>query len=83
MSKFWENVFCFFRHCLLGDITEDKKHFERAWELSKKTYGKAQRKLGFFFFSVFKIEFYLFFLHVQVYGILKKNNLKNVYLILN
>ena len=32
--------------CILGDIEAEPKHYERAWELSKGRYSRAQRSLG-------------------------------------
>ncbi|CAK7212138.1 hypothetical protein SCUCBS95973_001340 [Sporothrix curviconia] len=32
--------------CILGDIEADPKHYERAWDLSKNRYSRAQRSLG-------------------------------------
>ncbi|CAK7236478.1 hypothetical protein SBRCBS47491_009652 [Sporothrix bragantina] len=32
--------------CILGDIEADPKHYDRAWELSKNRYSRAQRSLG-------------------------------------
>ncbi|CAK7240953.1 MAG: hypothetical protein STHCBS139747_002410 [Sporothrix thermara] len=32
--------------CILGDIEADPTHYDRAWELSKSRYSRAQRSLG-------------------------------------
>ncbi|PON25877.1 hypothetical protein TGAM01_v205314 [Trichoderma gamsii] len=32
--------------CILGDIESDPAHYERAWEISKHRYSRAQRSLG-------------------------------------
>lgn len=32
--------------CILGDIEAEPKHYDRAWELSKGRYSRAQRSLG-------------------------------------
>ena len=32
--------------CILGDITQDPTHFERAWSVSNFRYARAQRSLG-------------------------------------
>jgi len=32
--------------CCLGDLQKEPKHFETAWELSKKRFARAQRSLG-------------------------------------
>ncbi|CAK7271762.1 hypothetical protein SEPCBS57363_004788 [Sporothrix epigloea] len=32
--------------CILGDIEAEPKHYDRAWELSKNRYSRAQRSLG-------------------------------------
>ncbi|KAL6891629.1 hypothetical protein HDV57DRAFT_307212 [Trichoderma longibrachiatum] len=32
--------------CILGDLENDPAHYERAWEISKHRYARAQRSLG-------------------------------------
>ncbi|KAK4129961.1 TPR-like protein [Trichocladium antarcticum] len=32
--------------CILGDIEDDPAHYERAWEISKHRFARAQRSLG-------------------------------------
>lgn len=32
--------------CILGDIENEPKHYERAWEISKRRYARAQKSLG-------------------------------------
>ncbi|KAH6610126.1 tpr repeat-containing [Trichoderma cornu-damae] len=32
--------------CILGDLENDPGHYERAWEISKHRYARAQRSLG-------------------------------------
>ncbi|KAH6661060.1 hypothetical protein BKA67DRAFT_550015 [Truncatella angustata] len=32
--------------CILGDIEDEPKHYERAWEISKHRFGRAQKSLG-------------------------------------
>ena len=32
--------------CILGEIDNDPSHFERAWEVSKRRYARAQKALG-------------------------------------
>ncbi|KAM6480295.1 hypothetical protein HDV62DRAFT_366032 [Trichoderma sp. SZMC 28011] len=32
--------------CILGDLENDPAHYERAWEISKQRYARAQRSLG-------------------------------------
>ncbi|KAL7821331.1 hypothetical protein V8C44DRAFT_5855 [Trichoderma aethiopicum] len=32
--------------CILGDLENDPAHYERAWEISKNRYARAQRSLG-------------------------------------
>lgn len=32
--------------CILGDLENDAKHYERAWEVSNRRYARAQRSLG-------------------------------------
>jgi tetratricopeptide (TPR) repeat protein len=32
--------------CILGDIENDPRHYERAWEISKHRFARAQRSLG-------------------------------------
>ncbi|KAJ9143144.1 TPR-like protein [Coniochaeta hoffmannii] len=32
--------------CILGDIEDDPKHYERAWDISKKRFARAQKSLG-------------------------------------
>ncbi|KAF3069533.1 hypothetical protein CFAM422_007205 [Trichoderma lentiforme] len=32
--------------CILGDLENDPAHYERAWEISKKRFARAQRSLG-------------------------------------
>ncbi|KAL6910287.1 hypothetical protein GGI43DRAFT_389821 [Trichoderma evansii] len=32
--------------CILGDLENDPAHYERAWEISKHRYSRAQRSLG-------------------------------------
>lgn len=32
--------------CILGDLEQDPKHYERAWELSNRHFSRAQRSLG-------------------------------------
>lgn len=43
-SKLW---------CLLGDLEPDKaaEHYERAWEISRETSGRAMRSLGGYYFA--------------------------------
>ncbi|CAJ1400036.1 unnamed protein product [Effrenium voratum] len=37
--------------CCLGDILKDPKHYETAWDLSKKRFARAQRSLGRYHFE--------------------------------
>jgi len=37
--------------CCLGDLEKEPKHFEKAWELSKHRFARAQRSLGRHFFG--------------------------------
>eukprot|EP01134_Creolimax_fragrantissima_P002911 CFRG2911T1 len=39
------------RLCLLGDVSNDPKHYERAWEVSGGRYSKAMRALGRIYFA--------------------------------
>ncbi|UNI20451.1 hypothetical protein JDV02_006536 [Purpureocillium takamizusanense] len=32
--------------CILGDLDDDAKYYERAWEISKRRYARAQKSLG-------------------------------------
>ncbi|KAJ6443166.1 F-box domain protein [Purpureocillium lavendulum] len=32
--------------CILGDLDEDPAHYERAWDISKHRYARAQKSLG-------------------------------------
>ncbi|KAH8651038.1 hypothetical protein BX600DRAFT_483581 [Xylariales sp. PMI_506] len=32
--------------CILGDMENEPKHYERAWEISNRRFGRAQRSLG-------------------------------------
>ncbi|KAL6699034.1 hypothetical protein J3F84DRAFT_240529 [Trichoderma pleuroticola] len=32
--------------CILGDLENDPSHYERAWEISKQRFARAQRSLG-------------------------------------
>ncbi|KAI1474897.1 hypothetical protein F4774DRAFT_399096 [Daldinia eschscholtzii] len=32
--------------CILGDIEDDPKHYQRAWEISNRRFARAQRSLG-------------------------------------
>ncbi|PNY23506.1 Essential for maintenance of the cell wall protein 1 [Tolypocladium capitatum] len=32
--------------CILGDLESNPRHYERAWEISKRRYARAQRSLG-------------------------------------
>lgn len=32
--------------CILGDIEDDPAHYERAWEISKQRFARAQKSLG-------------------------------------
>ncbi|KAL7937371.1 hypothetical protein V8C35DRAFT_179657 [Trichoderma chlorosporum] len=32
--------------CILGDLENDPAHYERAWDISKQRYARAQRSLG-------------------------------------
>jgi tetratricopeptide (TPR) repeat protein len=32
--------------CILGDIENEPKHYERAWDISKRRYARAQKSLG-------------------------------------
>lgn len=37
-------------YCLLGDATEDIKFYEKAWDLSKMRYARAQKSLGSYYY---------------------------------
>ena len=32
--------------CILGDLDDEPRHYERAWEISKQRYSRAQKSLG-------------------------------------
>lgn len=36
--------------CLLGDITDDIKYYQRAWKVSNERYSRAQRSLAFHYY---------------------------------
>jgi tetratricopeptide (TPR) repeat protein len=37
--------------CILGDIENDPAHYERAWEISKHRFARAQRSLGEYYLA--------------------------------
>ena len=39
-------------YCILGDNTQDITYYEKAWELSGKTYSRAMKSLGYYYFNV-------------------------------
>lgn len=38
-------------YCLLGDALDEKEWYEKAWEFSNHSSGRAQRHLGYYYFS--------------------------------
>ncbi|KAK3290407.1 uncharacterized protein B0H64DRAFT_447133 [Chaetomium fimeti] len=42
--------------CILGDIEDDPAHYERAWELSKHRFARAQKSLGEYYLQKKDIE---------------------------
>ncbi|KAJ3274929.1 hypothetical protein HDV01_001793 [Terramyces sp. JEL0728] len=38
--------------CLLGDVTEEVSHYEKAWEISGNRFARAMRSLGSYYFRV-------------------------------
>lgn len=42
--------------CILGDIENEPAHYERAWEVSKKRYARAQKSLGEYYLQQKKWE---------------------------
>ncbi|KAI8957356.1 hypothetical protein F5Y11DRAFT_339997 [Daldinia sp. FL1419] len=43
-------------YCILGDIEDDPKHYQRAWEVSNQRFSRAQRSLGEFHLRAQKWE---------------------------
>nr|POE94516.1 tpr repeat-containing protein c19b12.01 [Quercus suber] len=39
-------------YCILGDIDQSTEMYEKAWEVSKRRYARAQRSIGRHYFSV-------------------------------
>ncbi|KAI8613078.1 hypothetical protein BC830DRAFT_1133906 [Chytriomyces sp. MP71] len=39
-------------HCLLGDVTQEKKYYYDAWEISEGRYSRAMRSLGAIYFRI-------------------------------
>lgn len=37
--------------CILGDVEDDPKHYQRAWAISKQRYSRAQKSLGEYYLS--------------------------------
>lgn len=37
--------------CILGDVENDPKHYQRAWTISKQRYSRAQKSLGEYYLS--------------------------------
>ncbi|KAL2145457.1 hypothetical protein VTI28DRAFT_7238 [Corynascus sepedonium] len=42
--------------CILGDIENDPTHYERAWEISKHRFARAQRSLGEYYLQQKDLE---------------------------
>ncbi|KAM7186707.1 essential for maintenance of the cell wall protein 1 [Naviculisporaceae sp. PSN 640] len=42
--------------CILGDIENDPAHYERAWEISKHRFSRAQRSLGEYYLQQKDVE---------------------------
>ena len=42
--------------CILGDLEDDPAHYERAWELSKHRFARAQKSLGEYYLQKKDIE---------------------------
>lgn len=55
--------------CLLGDATQEVKHYETAWELSGKKSSRAQRHWGFYYYSKQNVSFTQFSILFQTINI--------------